>query len=71
MPFGYHGYYLRVDASMGTGEYVPLDAGVLRQFAGGSGLGVRLLLDAGTAGLDPLAPEAPLFLPSVLWLEAR
>src|SRR6202020_2364618 len=33
---------------------------LLRQFIGGSGLGVRLLLDAGTAQLDPLAPESPL-----------
>ncbi len=60
MPFGYHGSYLRIDASLGTSEYVPLEDQVLRQFIGGSGLGVWLLLDAGTAGVDPLAPEAPL-----------
>jgi len=45
MPFGYHGCYLRIDVSTGAGEYVPLDETVLRQFIGGSGLGVRLLLD--------------------------
>jgi aldehyde:ferredoxin oxidoreductase len=60
MPFGYHGCYLRIDVSRGTGEYIPLDETVLRQFIGGSGLGVRLLLDEGAAHVDPLAPEAPL-----------
>src|SRR3954466_14159828 len=60
MPFGYHGCYLRIDVSSGIGEYVPLDETVLRQFIGGSGLGVRLLLDEGAAHVDPLAPEAPL-----------
>src|SRR6266700_7522564 len=60
MPFGYHGCCLRIDVSLGTGEYVPLDDTVLRQFIGGSGLGVRLLLDEGAAHVDPLAPEAPL-----------
>ncbi len=59
-PFAYHGRYLRIDVSTGTGEYVPLDETVLRQYLGGSGLGVRLLLDAGAAGFDPLAPEAPI-----------
>src|SRR5579862_4409359 len=60
MPFGYHGRYLRIDASRGTGEYVPIDETILRQFIGGSGLGVWLLLDAGAAVMDPLASEAPL-----------
>jgi aldehyde:ferredoxin oxidoreductase len=60
MPFGYHGYYLRIDVSSGAAEQVPLPDAVLRQFVGGSGLGVRLLLDEGAATMDPLAPEAPL-----------
>jgi aldehyde:ferredoxin oxidoreductase len=60
MPFGYHGYYLRIDVSNGSSEYVPIDDSVLRQFIGGSGLGVRLLLDEGAALIDPLAPEAPI-----------
>src|SRR5580693_1486563 len=59
MPFGYHGCYLRIDVSSGAGEYVPLEETVLRQFIGGSGLGVWLLLNAGAAHVDPLAPEAP------------
>jgi aldehyde:ferredoxin oxidoreductase len=60
MPFGYHGCYLRIDASNGAGEFVPLDETVLRQFIGGSGLGVWLLLHEGAAHVDPLAPEAPI-----------
>jgi aldehyde:ferredoxin oxidoreductase len=60
MPFGYHGSYLRIDVSTGSSEYVPLSDSVLRQFLGGSGLGVKLLLDEGAAVMDPLAPEAPL-----------
>jgi aldehyde:ferredoxin oxidoreductase len=60
MPFGYHGCYLRIDVSLGTLNRVPLPESVLRQFIGGSGLGVKLLLDEGAAHVDPLAPEAPL-----------
>src|SRR5580693_4412428 len=60
MPFGYHGCYLRIDVSNGSAEHVPLDEAVLRQFIGGSGLGAWLLLNAGAAHLDPLAPEAPI-----------
>ena len=71
MPFGYHGCYLRIDLShnnvasrTGGGrvkqELVPLADTVLRQFIGGSGLGVRLLLDEGCAHLDALDPRAPL-----------
>src|SRR6185436_16786511 len=60
MPFGYHGSYLRIDVTRGTAEQVPLPEEILRQYLGGSGLGVRLLLDAGAATADPLAPVAPL-----------
>src|SRR5580658_3404189 len=60
MAFGYHGRYLRVDVSSGRSESVPLDDGISRQFIGGSGLGVKLLLDGGVAGVEPLAPEAAL-----------
>ena len=58
MPFGYHGCYLRIDVSRGSVERVPLADAVLRQFIGGSGLGVRLLLDEGCAHLDPLDPRS-------------
>ncbi len=60
MPFGYHGSYLRIDVSSGHVERVRLADDVLRQFIGGSGLGVRLLLDEGCAHLDALDPRAPL-----------
>src|SRR5215471_15760804 len=60
MPFGYHGSFLRIDVSSGTAARIPLTEETLRQFIGGSGLGVKLLLDEGAAALDGLAPEAPL-----------
>jgi aldehyde:ferredoxin oxidoreductase len=60
MPFGYHGSYLRIDVSRCAAETVSLPEDLLRQFIGGSGLGVKLLLDEGAAVADPLAPEAPL-----------
>jgi aldehyde:ferredoxin oxidoreductase len=60
MPFGYHGCYLRIDVSTGRAEYVPLEETVLRQYIGGSGLGVWLLLAEGAAQADPLSPEAPI-----------
>jgi aldehyde:ferredoxin oxidoreductase len=58
MPFGFHGCYLRIDVSTGHVERVPLDEQVLRAYIGGSGLGVRILLDEGSATVDPLSPEA-------------
>jgi aldehyde:ferredoxin oxidoreductase len=60
MPFGYHGCYLRIDVKRGSADRVPLSESVLRQYIGGSGLGVRLLLDERGAMADPLAPDAPL-----------
>jgi aldehyde:ferredoxin oxidoreductase len=60
MQFGYHGCVLRIDATSGHAERVPLPDAVLRHYLGGSGLGTRLLLDAGAAEADPLSPEASL-----------
>ncbi|MEO8050220.1 MAG: aldehyde ferredoxin oxidoreductase family protein [Acidobacteriota bacterium] len=60
MPFGYHGRYLRINLSLESAEYVPLSDTVLRQFLGGAGLGVKLLLDEGAAQIPPLAPDAAL-----------
>src|SRR3954470_15960177 len=57
---GYHGRYLRIDASSGHAEGLPLASDVLRRFLGGSGLGTWLLLREGAATIDPLAPAAPL-----------
>jgi aldehyde:ferredoxin oxidoreductase len=60
VPFGYHGHCLRIDVTDGSLERLPLPESLLRQFIGGSGLGARLLVDAGQAGADPLGPTAPL-----------
>src|SRR5438105_4510842 len=58
--FGYHGRYLRVDLTTGSSETIALPETVLRQLVGGVGLGVYLLRRESRAGLEPLAPEAPL-----------
>jgi aldehyde:ferredoxin oxidoreductase len=60
MPFGYHGCYLRIDVTRGSAERVPLSESILRSYIGGSGLGVRLLLDENGPRADPLEPAAPL-----------
>src|SRR5688572_4078006 len=60
MLYGYHGAYMRIDVTDGSAERVPLAKTTLRQFLGGSGLGVRLLLDEGSAHVDPLDSAAPL-----------
>lgn len=59
-PLGYHGSYLRVDLTTGRSTPVQFETETLRGFIGGSGLGVALLLNEGTATVDPLAPEAAL-----------
>jgi len=59
-PFGYHGCYLRIDATNGSVERVPIPEATLRQFIGGIGLGAWLLLEESPSVLEPLAPEAPL-----------
>ena len=56
--FGYHGRYLRIDLTRGSGDSVPLSGDSLRHFLGGSGLGVHLLLREAAAGAGPLSPEA-------------
>ena len=60
MSFGYHGCLLRIDATSGHAERVPLPDDLLRQYVGGSGLGTRVLLDAGAAEAEPLSSEASL-----------
>lgn len=60
VPSGYHRRYLLIDLTDRTATFVPLADELLRRFVGGSGLGTALLLQAGGAGLEPLAPSAPL-----------
>jgi aldehyde:ferredoxin oxidoreductase len=57
---GYFGQALVVDASTGTAAALPLPDEVLRAYLGGAGLGVWLLHRLAPAGVDALAPEAPL-----------
>jgi aldehyde:ferredoxin oxidoreductase len=56
--FGYHGCYLRVDLSTGDATRVPVAEDVYRQYIGGAGLGVCLLLQESHPAVDPLSPEA-------------
>ena len=57
---GYFGRVLVVDVTDGSTRVVELPEQVLRDHVGGAGLGVRLLTDLAPAGVDPLAPAAPL-----------
>src|SRR4051794_31794002 len=58
--FGYHGRYLRIDATSGAAEVVALPEPVLRRFVGGVGLAAWLLHRECPAGVDPFAPANPL-----------
>src|SRR5712672_906598 len=58
--FGYHGRYLRIDLSDASARPVALPEAVLRRFLGGVGLAAYLMHREAPAGVDPLAPEAPL-----------
>lgn len=59
-PPGYFGRALAVDLSEGESEPLHLPETMLRHFLGGCGLGTELLRQQAPAGVDPLAPEAPL-----------
>ena len=57
-PTGYHGKYLRVDLSTAAATSVPIDDLVYRNFLGGTGLGVYLLLREQQPSVDPLTEQA-------------
>src|SRR5689334_2094807 len=59
---GYFGRALVVDVGdrAATSAPLPLDDDVLRAYLGGVGLGTWLLYRLAPAGVDPLAPDAPL-----------
>ncbi|HEX6654375.1 MAG TPA: aldehyde ferredoxin oxidoreductase family protein [Thermoleophilaceae bacterium] len=59
-PGGYFGRALVVDVGTGAAETVELPEHVLRGTIGGAGLGAWLMHRLAPAGVDPLAPEAPL-----------
>jgi aldehyde:ferredoxin oxidoreductase len=58
MQGGCFGQMLRIDATRGTAERVPLDDATLLLGLGGAGLGALLLTRETPAGFDPLGPEA-------------
>jgi aldehyde:ferredoxin oxidoreductase len=58
--FGYHGRYLRIDASTGGRDSVEFDPAVLREYLGGVGLAAWLLTRECPTGIDPLAPANPI-----------
>ena len=60
MTGGYFGQALVVDVTDGSSRVVDLPEQTLREYVGGAGLGVRLLLDLAPARVDPLAADAPL-----------
>jgi len=59
-PGGYFGRALVVDLSSGESSVKPIDEQVLRCFIGGAGLGTWLMHECCPAGIDALAPQAPL-----------
>ena len=59
-PGGYFGRALVVDLDDGGSTTVSLSDAILRATLGGVGLGAHLLSELAPAGVEPLAPEAPL-----------
>jgi aldehyde:ferredoxin oxidoreductase len=58
--YGYHGRALVADLDSGRAEPLELPEPVLRDYLGGAGLGAWLMHRLAPAGVDPLAPAAPL-----------
>jgi aldehyde:ferredoxin oxidoreductase len=58
--FGYHGRYLRIDASTGAAQSIVLPESVLRRFIGGVGLATYLMHREAPPHVDALSPQAPL-----------
>src|SRR5215218_3526698 len=59
-PGGYFGRALVVDLDGPDSDTVELADDVLRASIGGAGLGTQLMHELAPAGVEPLAPEAPL-----------
>jgi aldehyde:ferredoxin oxidoreductase len=59
-PGGYFGRALIADLSTGQSSVLTIEESVLRSFIGGAGLGTWLMHECCPAGVEPLAPEAPL-----------
>jgi aldehyde:ferredoxin oxidoreductase len=59
-PGGYFGRALIVDLGTDSSSVMQLEESVLRSYVGGAGLGAWLMHQCCPAGIDALAPEAPL-----------
>ena len=59
-PGGYFGRALVVDLDDASSATLPLSDATLRATLGGVGLGAHLLSELAPAGVEPLAPEAPI-----------
>jgi aldehyde:ferredoxin oxidoreductase len=57
LPCGYVGKMLRVDLTTGSIREIALDAGLLRKYVGGVGLGARFLYDEVPPGVEWDSPE--------------
>ncbi len=57
MSGGYTGKLLTIDLSSGTVKHEVADEAVLRNFVSGRGLGIKLLYDRNTQGVEPLSPD--------------
>ncbi|PDM26560.1 hypothetical protein CP083_03290 [Candidatus Bathyarchaeota archaeon B24-2] len=60
--FGYAGRILHVNLTTGKISTEPLKEDLAKNYIGGIGLGIRLLLDHSTPGVDPFSPDNPLIL---------
>jgi aldehyde:ferredoxin oxidoreductase len=58
--FGYHGQYLRIDATTGQATCVPLSEKVLREYVGGVGLGSWILAHETPARTGPFDSDSAL-----------
>ncbi len=56
----YAGKILHIDLSTGKTETEPLKEEIAKQYIGGIGLGIRLLMDNSKPGTEPFSPDNPL-----------
>ena len=58
--FAYSGRVLRVDLATGKAETEALNETLAKQYIGGIGLGIQLLMHNSNAGTEPFSPDNPL-----------
>jgi aldehyde:ferredoxin oxidoreductase len=58
--FAYAGKILRVDLTTGKISTEPLSEKLAKEYIGGIGLGIKLLMDNSKSGTDPFDPDNPL-----------